>query len=162
MSVFQSLKSSFRSFRHFSKVALVGVLFQGLVWATPATAQQRQLEDSLSYSQLLTDIESNKVRRIEYDPVNSIASVYYKNANEGDVQRILLFSENTELVELAREKSVEFAVRPTADSEAVLNWLANLLVIGILLAALIIVVRRSSGAANQALNFGKSRARVLS
>ena len=137
----------------------MGVLFQGLVWATPATAQQRQLEDSLSYSQLLTDIESNKVRRIEYDPVNSIASVYYKNANEGDVERILLFSENTELVELAREKSVEFTVRPTADSEAVLNWLANLLVIGILLAALIIVVRRSSGAANQALNFGKSRAR---
>jgi len=159
MMAFQSLKSAFRSLRHFSKVALVGVLFQGLVWTTPADAQQRRLEDSLSYSQLLTDIESNKVRRIEYDPVNSIASVYYKNAKEGDVERILLFSENTELVELAREKSVEFAVRPTADSQAVLNWLANLLVIGILLAALIIVVRRSSGAANQALNFGKSRAR---
>ena len=65
----------------------------------------------------------------------------------------------SELVELAREKEVEFTVRPTADGQAVMNWLANLLVIGILISALIIVIRRSSGAANQALNFGKSRAR---
>ncbi|MFZ9737188.1 MAG: ATP-dependent zinc metalloprotease FtsH [Prochlorotrichaceae cyanobacterium] len=160
MTAFQSIKSSFRSLRHLSKAALVGVLFQGLVWATPAQSQgQGQVEESLSYSQLLTDIEANKVRRIEYDPVNHIASVYYKNAQEGEVERILLFSENTELVELSREKAVEFTVRPTADSQAVLSWLANLLVIGILLSALIIVIRRSSGAANQALNFGKSKAR---
>ena len=136
----------------------MGCLCQGILWGLPVQAQ-RGAEDGLSYSELLADIDDGKISRIEYDPVNNLANVFYKNAQEGEVERILLFSDNSDLVKAARTNGVEFTVRPTADSQAAMNLVANLLLIAILIGALMILIRRSTGAANQALNFGKSRAR---
>lgn len=135
-----------------------GVQAQSSAPAQSSSPSQSQSE-TLSYSQLLTDIREGRINRLEYDPVNHIATVFYKGAQEGESQHILLFLENPELVELARDQQVEFAVRPTADGQAVMNLVANLLLVVILIAGLMILIRRSSGAANQALNFGKSRAR---
>ncbi|MGA1624846.1 MAG: ATP-dependent zinc metalloprotease FtsH [Prochlorothrix sp.] len=76
-----------------------------------------------------------------------------------DLKTVVLFSRNPELAELARANGADFVVKPTADSRAVMNLMANLLLAGIVLSLLLVLLKRSSGAANQAMNFGKSRAR---
>ena len=79
--------------------------------------------------------------------------------NSASLKTVILFSRNPELAELARANGAEFVVKPTADSRAVMNLMANLLLAGIVLSLLLVILKRSSGAANQAMNFGKSRAR---
>lgn len=79
--------------------------------------------------------------------------------NSSSLKTVILFNRNPELAELARINGAEFVVKPTADSGAVMNLMANLLLAGIVLSLLLVILKRSSGAANQAMNFGKSRAR---
>jgi cell division protease FtsH len=138
---------------------------QGIFWSTPILAQQtsesKSEDTSLTYGQLVKDIEAGRLARIEYDPIQKQARVQYKDQDPSnpEVQVVQLFDDNEDLIEIARENNVDFQVQPTADGGAVVSLVAQLLLVVILLVALMIVIRRSAGAANQALNFGKSRAR---
>ncbi|WP_434555430.1 ATP-dependent zinc metalloprotease FtsH [Prochlorothrix hollandica] len=169
-------------------MAVGTVLGQGLVFSPLVLGQQQRSPELLSYGQLLKDMEAGKVLRIEYDPMQEVARVTYKEdgnasdttdspstdspptdtpnptaspaaVNLANIKTVVLFADNPELVTLARDNGVDFAVSPTPDSDVVLSLLANLLVVGVILSLVLILLKRSGGAANQAMNFGKSRAR---
>nr|WP_315874348.1 ATP-dependent zinc metalloprotease FtsH [Prochlorothrix hollandica] len=169
-------------------MAVGTVLGQGLVFSPLVLGQQQRSPELLSYGQLLKDMEAGKVLRIEYDPMQEVARVTYKEdgnasdttdspstdspptdtpnptaspaaVNLANIKTVVLFADNPELVTLARDNGVDFAVSPTPDSDVVLSLLANLLVVGVILSLVLVLLKRSGGAANQAMNFGKSRAR---
>jgi len=132
------------------------IIVQGVMLGTPAFAKEDQ--NSLSYGQLLQKIESNEVARVEVDPANKIAKVKLKQ-KPNEIQEVKLFEANPELIEKARNKNVEFEIQPSADRNAAVGLVANLFLLFLLLAGLTMILRRSSNASGQAMNFGKSRAR---
>ncbi len=113
-----------------------------------------------TYSQLLKDIDAQKVKGLEYDPVQDVARAYYKS-NPAQEVVISLPPRPTELydAERLRVSGVDFTVQPTADNSDKLVLLANLMLFLILIFAVMMIIRRSAGAANQAMSFGKSKAR---
>jgi len=127
----------------------------------PARAQQEDGEENtLTYGQLLRKIEAGEVERVELDPKQDIARVTLEaQEEEADPYRVLLFNDHSELVEAAREAEIEIESNPSPDNSAAFSLLANLMLIAVLIGGLMLIIRRSAQAGNQALNFGKSRAR---
>jgi cell division protease FtsH len=132
------------------------MVVQGVMLGTPAFAKDDQ--NSLSYGQLLQKIEANEVTHVEVDPANRVAKVKLKQ-KPNDIQEVKLFESNPELIEKIRNNNVEFEVQPSTDHSAAVGLVANLFLLFLLLAGLTMILRRSSNASGQALNFGKSRAR---
>src|SRR6478672_241547 len=132
------------------------MVVQGVMLGTPAFAKDDQ--NSLSYGQLLQKIEANEVAHVEVDPANRVAKVKLKQ-KPNDIQEVKLFESNPELIEKIRNNNVEFEVQPSTDHSAAVGLVANLFLLFLLLAGLTMILRRSSNASGQALNFGKSRAR---
>ncbi|XGB40697.1 MAG: ATP-dependent zinc metalloprotease FtsH [Cyanobacteria bacterium LVE1205-1] len=111
----------------------------------------------ISYSELLRKIETQQVKKIQFDPTRQIAKVTLKG--EKEEKSVVLLAQNPELVELSRVKSIDFEVQRTTDSSAAVNLLLNLFLVVLMVSVLLMILRRSANASNQALSFGKSRAR---
>ena len=136
------------------------LLLQSAAGILPAAAQGGR--DPLTYSALLKKIEAGQVSRIELDPSRGVADVQLKGESAQAVhQEVTLFAgdRNPELIEAARKNKVELDVQRTADSNAVVWLVMHGLVVFVLIMVLMSVVRRSTNASGQAMNFGKSRAR---
>jgi cell division protease FtsH len=135
-------------------------LLPSMIGGIPDSVQAQQRE-SLSYSQLIQKIRDTKeVRKVEIDPEQKIARVELTTQPNNDPpQEVLIFNQNPELIALLKAKKIDFDIQPTAESGVVLGLLINLLLIFLLIGALAFIVRRSSSAAGQAMNFGRSKAR---
>ncbi|MBD1843723.1 ATP-dependent zinc metalloprotease FtsH [Cyanobacteria bacterium FACHB-63] len=144
-----------------TKAALVGwLLTQTVLMSAPAMAQARQ---TLNYTGLLKKIDAGEVERVEIDEAQSIARVRLQgqNKNEPPIE-VQLLERNPELIDRLRKNKVSFDSQPTADNSVVVGLVANLLLFMLLIAGLLLILRRSSnspGGPGQAMNFGKSRAR---
>ncbi len=145
--------------------AITGVITAGWIMASsilnplPGLANSSQ---NMSYSDLLKKIEANKISNIEIDPSTRIARVKIKE--QKNYKEVALFEQYTELLEKLREKNrveekIQVSIQPSADNAIVLQYLLNFLLIMFIIAVLMMIVRRSANASNQAMNFGKSRAR---
>ncbi|MBD2580054.1 ATP-dependent zinc metalloprotease FtsH [Oscillatoria sp. FACHB-1406] len=133
-----------------------------LLFASPtlANAETPAKKDSLSYSQLLQQIEADEVNKIEINPITKKAIVTLKSANTAPPKKTVdLFDQNPELVERARAKNVPLEIASDKDPLVTLIPLVNLLLILFLVIGLIALVRRSAASSGNALNFGKSKAR---
>ncbi len=117
--------------------------------------------ESISYSQLLKDIDNKKVKSVVYDPVQDVARVLYQDTPENEPLIVSLPNRVTELFDADRiaASGVIFEIDPTADNSDRLAFMLNLMLFLILIVAVMMIIRRSAGAANQAMNFGKSKAR---
>ncbi|MGB3533272.1 MAG: ATP-dependent zinc metalloprotease FtsH [Microcoleaceae cyanobacterium] len=135
------------------------VLAQAVLLGTPALADNSP--KTLSYSELLQKIEAGEVERIEEDPARRIAKVQLKGeAEDAPAYYVELLDRNPELLQSVQTQSeLEYEVKPSADNSAAMGLMINLLVIFVVLAFLLMIVRRSTQASGQAMNFGKSRAR---
>lgn len=144
-----------------AKTAIVGwMLLQSVLMSVPAMAQARE---SLSYTGLLKKIDAGEVERVEIDETQHVARVRLqgKSKNDPDVE-VQLLERNPELIDRLRKNRVTFESKPTADNSILVGLIANLLLFMLLIAGLLLIVRRSSnspGGPGQAMNFGKSRAR---
>ncbi|XHX79946.1 MAG: ATP-dependent zinc metalloprotease FtsH [Stenomitos frigidus ULC029] len=131
------------------------------VTLSPAIAQSNR--EPLSYSALLTKIDSGEVTRIEVDPTQRVARVMLEGDKKGDpLREVALFESYGELTKKALANKIDIAVQPTQDNSAVMGVLANLLLFFLLIGGLLMILRRSSnapGGPGQAMSFGKSRAR---
>jgi cell division protease FtsH len=115
---------------------------------------------NLTYSDLIEKLEAGQVRRIDLFPSEQLARVFLnQNGRAGSPYEVTLFDRNPELIEMARAKGVELAVQESVDRTAVLSLIANLLFVGLAIALLVSIVRRTANASGQAMNFGKSRAK---
>jgi cell division protease FtsH len=149
------------------------------VGALPGMAQATNNREPMTYSELLKRINAGEVSRIELDPARGVAQVQLKgeqNAQGGsqdgsqgssqggsqnDKQEVTLFAgeRNPELIAAARKNNVELSVQRTADGNTVAWVIMHGLIVFVLIMVLLTVIRRTTNASGQAMNFGKSRAR---
>lgn len=140
-------------------IAATWIILQSMLVGTPALAQ-REDRNELTYGELLEKIETGEVNKIEIDPAQQTASVQLDGQKpNAPPQEVMLLEQNSELIKKSRDNNVDLEVRSSADSRAAIGILANLLWIVPLMALMLLFLRRSTNSSNQALNFGKSRAR---
>lgn len=142
-------------------ITALWVVAQGMTLTVPAMANGSRA--TMSYSELLENIDKGKVTKIEIDPIQRVARVRLEDQKKGDpLQEVALFDQYSELTKRARDNKVEYEIQPSADNSAVMGILAQLMLFLLLLGGLLLIIRRSAnapGGPGQALNFGKSRAR---
>ena len=150
------------------RIAAIWAICQSLLLGTPALAQQE--ENTLGYGQLLEKIEQGEVRKIEIDETTGLAKVTLIDQPEDNPpQEVKLLNQNPELIskinfynkqaQAEGTPPTELNYRRSADHSAALGIAANLFLLIVLLAGLIMILRRSAASSGQALNFGKSKAR---
>lgn len=151
-------KKSLRKQRTAALVASL-LMLPGIFMGTPAWGQKAERE-SLTYGQLINKSKQGEVKKVELDETEQIAKVYLKGqAPDAPPIRVRLLTQNTELINVLIEKQVDFAQISSADSRLAVGLLINLMWILPLVALMLLLLRRSASASNQAMSFGKSRAR---
>ena len=142
-------------------VMLGWIIAQSIMIGTPTIAQTTR--DPLSYSQLLKKIDAGEVKKVEIDEAQKIARVKLEGQKPNDpLVEVPLLERNPELIERLRANKVNFDSQPTADNSVLMGMVANLLLFMLLIAGLLLILRRSTnspGGPGQAMSFGKSRAR---
>ncbi|MCC3435531.1 MULTISPECIES: ATP-dependent zinc metalloprotease FtsH [unclassified Microcoleus] len=135
------------------------VISQGILLSTPVFADSAP-NNTMSYSQLIDNIEKGQVSKVEIDEIQRTAKVRLKDQKSDQAQIVTLFDyNNRELYSQIRAKKIDFEVKQTADNAAAVSLVVNLLVIFAVLAVLMAILRRSTQSQGNAMNFGKSRAR---
>ncbi|MBD2691287.1 ATP-dependent zinc metalloprotease FtsH [Anabaena catenula] len=135
------------------------IMLPGIVGGSPVLAQ-KSAANSLSYGQLLQKTEQGEVKKVELDETEQIAKVYLADQKpDAPPIPVRLLDQNSELINKLKEKNVEFGEVSSANSRAAVGLLINLMWILPLVALMLLFLRRSTNASNQAMNFGKSRAR---
>jgi cell division protease FtsH len=151
-------KKSLRKQRTAALVASL-VMLPGIFMGTPAWGQKAE-GDSLTYGQLINKSKQGEVKKVELDETEQIAKVYLKGqAPDAPPIRVRLLAKNTELINTLIEQDVDFGQVSSANSRLAVGLLINLMWILPLVALMLLFLRRSANASNQAMNFGKSRAR---
>ncbi|HBB33986.1 MAG TPA: cell division protein FtsH [Cyanobacteria bacterium UBA8803] len=157
--------------RNLWRLAASLLILQGVWLGSPAQAQ-RSDRKPLSYGHLLQKIDACKtestlspattcqISKVEIDPSRSVAKVHLTGQQATEPpQDVVLLDQNNELIEKLRNANIAFDVEPTADNTAALGLVMNLFLLFLLMAGLMMILRRSASSSGQALNFGKSRAR---
>jgi cell division protease FtsH len=135
------------------------LIAQGVVWGSPVLAKNDP--NTLTYGELFKEVDSGLVSKVELDPATKIAKVTVVDtaANKARIKEVVLLDDNSELFNKLNSKNVEFSVQRSVDKNAIFGILGNVLLLVFVITVLSAIVRRSSNASGQALNFGKSRAR---
>jgi cell division protease FtsH len=134
------------------------IMLPGIFGGTPALAQKAERE-SLTYGELIRKAEEGQVRKVEIDETEQVARVYLEGQKDDEAQQVRLLEQNTELINTLKENNVDFAEVSSANSRAALTLLLNLMWILPLVALMLLLLRRSTNASSQAMNFGRSKAR---
>ncbi|MDJ1181045.1 ATP-dependent zinc metalloprotease FtsH [Roseofilum sp. BLCC_M91] len=129
------------------------LLFTWSLLNRPVQAQS----NSLSYTQLLEKIEAGEVKHVEIDPTKNRAQVKLEGSETE--QEVVIFERNPELIEALKANKVGFGEQASADNRMVFSSVANLLLILLVVIGLMMIIKRSSQSAGNALNFGKSKAK---
>ena len=112
------------------------------------------------YSKLIQEVESNSIKRIKLSADRSQATVIDPNDPNG-AQAIVNLPNDPQLIQILTDHNVDIAVQPPKDDGFWFRILSSLFVPALLLIGLFFLLRRaSSGPGSQAMNFGKSKARV--
>jgi cell division protease FtsH len=132
----------------------------GLIWSTPAFAKNDP--NALSYGELIKEVNSGTVSKVEIDPVTKIAKVTVADSPASSklrVKEVTLLDDNSELQNKLSAKGIEYSFQKSADKNAIFGLLGNVLLLVFVITVLSAIIRRSGNASGQAMSFGKSRAR---
>jgi len=110
-----------------------------------------------TYSQLLQDLQSGRVKELLLSPRQGVVDVTYRN---GRSVQVPVFNDNQLLIRTATQAQVPLTVRDEQKDEALAGLAGNLLLVVLLLTGLTLLIRRSSQVANRALGFGRSQPRL--
>ncbi|MTJ14408.1 ATP-dependent zinc metalloprotease FtsH [Anabaena sp. UHCC 0187] len=155
-------KKAFSSQRHVvtGVIAAGLMMLPGIVGGSPVLAQQKTERNSLTYGELIQKADKGEVQKVELDQTEQTARVYLVGQKPDTLPlQVRLLDQNTELINKLREKKVDFGEVSSAGNRAAVGLLINLMWILPLVALMLLFLRRSANASNQAMNFGKSRAR---
>ncbi|MGB5972953.1 MAG: ATP-dependent zinc metalloprotease FtsH3, partial [Nodosilinea sp.] len=129
-------------------IALATAIFDG---SGPETQTWR-------YSQFLDSVENNQIERVSISADRTRARF---TDPEGNGQVIVNLPNDQELISTLETNNVDIVVTPQSDDSVWVRAFSTLLIPVLLLGVLFFVLRRAqSGPGNQAMNFGKSKARV--
>ena len=136
------------------------MMLPGLVGGSPVLAQQKTERNSLTYGKLIEKADKGEIKKVELDQTEQIARVYLVGQKPNTLPlQVRLLEQNTELINKLKEKNVDFGEVSSAGNRAAVGLLINLMWILPLVALILLFLRRSANASNQAMSFGKSRAR---
>ncbi len=117
----------------------------------------RESREVWKYSELIRQVESGNVERIRLTADRSQAIVPTPNGQ----QVLVNLPNDPQLIDILTQNGVDISVQPPQDDSLWLRILSSLFVPALLLIGLFFLLRRaSSGPGSQAMNFGKSKARV--
>lgn len=126
--------------------------------ATTFFDQPRVETQSWRYSKFIDEVEQN---RIENVVVSSDKSQARFASPDGTGRVIVNLPQDPDLVNILTSHNVDITVQPTQDESALVKVFSALVIPVLLLVALFFLFRRASnGPGSQAMNFGKSKARV--
>jgi len=136
------------------------MMLPGMVGASSVLAQQKPERNSLTYGELIRKADKGEIKKVELDQSEQTAKVYLVG-QKPDAQplQVRLLDQNAELINKLKEKNVDFGEVSSAANRAAVGLLINLMWILPLVALMLLFLRRSANASNQAMSFGKSRAR---
>ena len=112
---------------------------------------------SVSYSDLLKDLVSGKVKDLELSLRQRQVQVRFKDGQQAQVP---VFSNDQLLLRTAERAKVPLSVRDDRQDGAVASLVANGLLVILLLGGLTLLIRRSAQVANRAMGFGSSKPRL--
>jgi cell division protease FtsH len=125
--------------------------------ATALIDGKPQPKEELTYSEFIERVENGSIEKVQMNA--SRTEVRLRDGNKTVSVNIL--PSDTELINILTRKGVDIAVSPQTDDGAWVRAFSGLLFPVLLLVGLFFLLRRAqSGPGSQAMNFGKSRARV--
>ncbi|MGB3788976.1 MAG: ATP-dependent zinc metalloprotease FtsH3 [Phormidesmis sp.] len=126
--------------------------------ATAFFDQPRVETQSQRYSQFINDVQQGRVESVS---ITSDKSQARFASPDGTGRVVVNLPQDPGLVDLLTSNNVDITVQPTQDESAFVKLFSALIIPALLLVALFFLFRRASnGPGSQAMNFGKSKARV--
>lgn len=120
--------------------------------------QPSQSRETWRYSEFLQEVQSGNIESVK---ISSDRAQAFVPAQDGTPILVNLPPGDTELIDILSNNNVDIAVLPQSDDNWVFRALSTLIFPILLLVGLFFLLRRAqSGPGNQAMNFGKSKARV--
>lgn len=144
-----------KRWRNAGLYALLAVVVIAL--ATAFFEKQPQARETWKYSTFIQQVENNKVERVSVSADRTTAQV---TAEDGTKVMVNL-PNDPDLISILSQNNVDISVMPQSDEGFWFKALSSLFFPILLLVGLFFLLRRAqSGPGSQAMNFGKSKARV--
>jgi cell division protease FtsH len=144
-----------KKWRNVGLYAILAVVVVALGTAFFDRPQTNQL--SWKYSKFIDEVQTNQVERVQLSADRSQARAV---GRDGQIYLINL-PNDPELIDILSNNKVDIAVLPQSDENFWIRALSSLFFPVLLLVGLFFLLRRASnGPGSQAMNFGKSKARV--
>ena len=144
-----------KRWRNAGLYALLAIVVIAL--ATALVEKQPPSREVWKYSQFIQEVEGKRVDKINISSDRSKALVTAQDGNKV----IVNLPNDPELINILSKNNVDISVLPQSDEGFWVKALSSLFFPILLLVGLFFLVRRAqNGPGNQAMNFGKSKARV--
>lgn len=129
-----------------------------LALASAFLDRQPPTRDTLTYSDFITQVKQHKIERVVLSTDRTQAQVTNPN---GGAPLLVNLPPDPDLIDILSKNNVDIAVRPQNDEGVWFRLASSLFLPILLLVGLFFLFRRAqSGPGSQAMNFGKSKARV--
>ncbi|WP_267382970.1 ATP-dependent zinc metalloprotease FtsH3 [Cyanobacterium sp. uoEpiScrs1] len=151
------MKKNNKKWRNAGLYALLLIVVLAL--ASAFFDQQPQSREPLTYSEFINKVKNNKVTRVTLSADRTEARVPNPN---GGAPLLVNLPNDPDLINILIQNNVDIAVQPQSDEGLWFRVASSLFLPILLLIGLFLLLRRAqSGPGSQAMNFGKSKARVL-
>ncbi len=110
-----------------------------------------------SYSELLTQISAGKVKDLQLVPARREVIVKYDDGRNATVSTL---ANDQQILRTAESAGVPLTVKDVRQEQALAGLAGNLALIALIVIGLSFLLRRSAQAANKAMGFGRSQARI--
>ena len=148
-------KSNNKKWRNAGLYVLLAIVVVAL--GTAFLDQQPQTRQTWAYSKLIDQVENNQVETVKISADRTRAVVTDQEGNP----ILVNLPNDPQLIDILMENNVDIAVLPQGDEGVWFRALSSLFFPVLLLVGLFFLLRRAqSGPGSQAMNFGKSKARV--
>ncbi|NJK49234.1 ATP-dependent metallopeptidase FtsH/Yme1/Tma family protein [Candidatus Gracilibacteria bacterium] len=145
-----------KKWRNAGLYALLAIVVIAL--ATAFLDKQPQAQEIIRYDQFIKEVTSGKVESVRLSADRTKATF---PAQDGTPVLVNLLPNDTQLIDILTKNGVDIAVQPQKDEGVWFRFLSSLFFPILLLVGLFFLLRRAqSGPGSQAMNFGKSKARV--
>ncbi|ACK64378.1 ATP-dependent metalloprotease FtsH [Rippkaea orientalis PCC 8801] len=120
--------------------------------------QQPQSREPLTYTEFINQVENNQITRVSLSADRAEARVPNPN---GGAPLVVNLPNDPDLINILTKHNVDISVQPQTDEGLWFRVASSLFLPILLLVGLFLLLRRAqSGPGSQAMNFGKSKARV--
>ena len=144
-----------KRWRNAGLYVLLGIVVLAL--GTTFFEKQPQSRETWRYSDFIQEVQQGKVERVSISADRTRAQV---TPQDGE-KKIVNLLNDPDLIDTLTKNNVDIVVSPQADDSTLFRVLSSIFVPVLLLVGLFFLLRRAqSGPGSQAMNFGKSKARV--